>query len=146
VDVGSTASYAVKTCYAPYYFAVSAYDATGVISDPSRGIRDGASGPASPPMVTALAVTANVPSPQAIGTTVTWLATAMGGVAPYEFQWTLYGAGQWTVLPWTAASTWTWTPSTPGDDYQVTVAVRSSGRPGTDGEMQQSVPFTVIAP
>jgi hypothetical protein len=156
VDVGNTTSYAVKNLLddTTYYFAVCAYDAMGVTSDPSTEV-SGTTAPAVPPGVTALAVppgmtavalTSNVPSPQVIGTTVTWLATATGGVAPYEFQWVLYGAGQWTVLPWTADSTWTWTPSTPGKDYQVTVAVRSSGSSSTDGELQQSVPFTVIAP
>ena len=50
-----------------------------------------------------------------------------------------------TVGPWTDASTWTWTPSTPGSDY-VGVAVRSSGSGSTVGEMVQWVPFTVTAP
>jgi len=156
VDVGNTTSYAVKNLLddTTYYFAVCAYDATGVTSDPSTevsgttaaAVPPGSMALAVSPGVTALALTSNVPSPQVIGTTVTWLATATGGVEPYEFQWALYEAGQWTVLPWTADSTWTWTPSTPGNDYQVTVAVRSSGSSSTEGEMQQSVPFTVIAP
>ena len=41
------------------------------------------------PIVTTLALTANVPSPQVLGNTVSWLAAATGGVAPYQFQWTL---------------------------------------------------------
>jgi hypothetical protein len=147
VDVGNTTSYAVRNLLdgTTYYFVVCAYDATGVMSDPSTEV-SGTTAPAGLPVVTALALTANVASPYLVGTTVTWSSTATGGVAPYQFQWALYGAGQWTVLPWTADSTWTWTPSTPGDDYQVTVAVRSSGSSSTNGEMQQSVPFTVIAP
>ena len=150
VDVGNTTSYAVKNLLdgTTYYFAVRAYDATGVTSDSSTEISatTAPAVPAVPPVVTALALSADVASPQLVGTTVTWLATATGGVEPYEFQWRLYGAGQWTVMPWTADSTWTWTPSTPGNNYQVTVAVRSYGNTSTDGEMQQSVPFTVIAP
>jgi Fibronectin type III domain len=150
VDVGNTTSYAVKNLLegTTYYFAVCAYDATGVTSDPSTEV-SATTAPEVPPVrpvVTTLALSANVASPQLVGTTVTWLATATGGVAPYEFQWTLYGAGRWNVLPWTADSTWTWTPSTPGNDYQVTVAVRSAGSGSPYGEMQQSVPFTVIAP
>ena len=42
---------------------------------------------------------------------MTWSATATGGVAPYQFQWSVYHADQWTVGPWTSASTWAWTPT-----------------------------------
>jgi hypothetical protein len=147
VNVGNTTSYAVKNLLdgTTYYFAVRAYDAGGVTSDLSLEV-SGTTPMAVPPVVTAVSLTANVPSPQVAGTTVTWLSTATGGVAPYQFQWALYGAGQWTVLPWTNASTWTWTPSTPGSDYQVRVAVRSSGSSSASGEMVQAVPFTVTAP
>jgi len=147
VDVGNTTSYTVKNLLdgTTYYFAVRAYDATGATSDPSLEV-SGMTAPAVPPVVTALALTANVPPPQLVGTTVTWLATATGGVAPYQFQWALYSAGQWAVGPWTTASTWTWTPSTADNDYQVRVAVRSSGSSTSGGEMLQSVPFTITAP
>ena len=146
VDVGYATSYAVKNLLdgTTYYFAVRAYDATGATSDPSAEV-SGTTAPAVPPVVTALALTANVLSPQVIGTTVTWLATATGGVAPYQFQWSLYRAGQWTVSSWLPNSTWAWTPTTSGNDYQIRVAVRSSGSSSTVGEMVQSVPFTLIA-
>jgi hypothetical protein len=146
VDVGYTTSYTVKNLLdgTTYYFAVRAYDATGVMSDPSAEV-SGTTPPAVAPVVTALSLTANVPSPQVIGTTVTWLATATSGVAPYQFQWSLYRAGEWTVSSWLPNSTWTWTPTTPGDDYQIRVAVRSSGSSSAVGEMVQSVPFTLVA-
>ena len=147
VDVGNTTSYTLNSLSdgTTYYFAVRAYDATGATSDPSAEV-SATTLPSVLPAVTGLALTADVPSPEGVGTTVTWLSTASGGVAPYEFKWALYGAGQWTVWPWTIASIWTWTPSTPGDDYQVRVDVRSSGSSSTGGEMSQSVPFTVTAP
>jgi fibronectin type III domain protein len=147
VDVGNTTSYAVKNLLdgTTYYFAVRAYDAAGETSDPSLEV-SGTTARAVPRVVTALALTANVAPPQVAGTTITWLSTAAGGVAPYQFQWGVYRAGQWTVGPWTVASTWTWTPSAPGSDYQVRVAVRSSGSSSTLGELVQSVPFTVTAP
>ena len=40
------------------------------------------------------------PSPQIVGTIVTWVAAATGGVTPYQFQWALYQAGSWTVGAW----------------------------------------------
>jgi hypothetical protein len=147
VDVGNTTSYTLSGLSdgATYYFAVRAYDAIGDVSDPSAEV-SAIIAPSVPAVVTALALAVSVPPPQLVGTTVNWLSTATGGVAPYQFQWALYGAGQWTVWPWTATSTWTWTPTTPGNDYQVKVAVRSSGSSSTSGEMSQSVPFTVTAP
>jgi hypothetical protein len=146
VDVGNTTSYTLNGLWSgtTYYFAVHAYDATGVASEASNEI-SATIAPSVPPVITALALTANVPPPQVAGTSVTWLSTARGGVAPYQFQWAEYGAGKWTVYPWTNASTWTWRPSTAGD-YQVRVAVRSSGSSSTVGEMVQSVPFKVTAP
>jgi len=147
VDVGSRTSYTVNSLAdgTTYYFAVRAYDAIGDMSNLSSEVyATTLSG--VPPVVTALALTADHPSPQVVGTTVTWLSAATGGVAPYEFQWALYGAGNWTVSPWTIASTWTWTPLTPGTEYQVKVAVRSAGSSSTSGEMSQSVPFTVTSP
>jgi hypothetical protein len=146
VNVGGATSYTVNGLSAgtTYYFAVRAYDASGMMSDPSSEVQ-ATIAPSVTPVVTALALSANVPSPQIAGSTITWLSTATGGIAPYQFQWMLYQAGSWTVWPWTLAPTWTWTPSTPGNDYQVRVAVRSSGSTTTSGEMIQSVPFTVVA-
>lgn len=142
-NVGNTTSYTLNglSVGTTYYFVVSAYDATGRTSAPSAEI----SVRIAPPVVTALSLTASVPPPQVAGTSVTWRAVASGGVAPYQFQWSLYTDGKWTVNPWTTASAWTWKPSAPGA-YQVRVAVRSSGSSSTAGEMVQSVPFTVTAP
>jgi hypothetical protein len=147
VDVGFTTSYTLNGLAdgTTYYFAVRAHDPIGDMSNLSNEVY-ATTLAGVPPVVTALALTANLPSPQVVGTTVTWLSTAGGGVAPYEFQWALYQAGNWTAWPWTLASTWTWTPSTSGNDYQVRVAARSSGSSSTSGEVSQSVPFTVTAP
>src|SRR6266487_1026138 len=67
VDVGNTTSYTVKNLLdgTTYYFAVRAYDATGATSDPSLEV-SGMTAPAVPPVVTALALTANVPPPQLV--------------------------------------------------------------------------------
>jgi len=74
---------------------------------------------------------------------VNWLATVGGGVAPYQFQWSLYQSGAWTSSPWGMASNWTWTPSIAGSDYQIKVAVRSAGDTNPAGEMTQIVPFVI---
>jgi len=147
VDVGYATTYTLNglSDATTYYFAVRAYDAARVMSNPSVEI-SATTSPAVQPVVTSITLSPSVPSPEVAGTTVTWGSTATGGVTPYQFQWALYQAGNWMVWPWTSAATWTWTPATPGNDYQVRVAVRSSGSNSTSGEMAQSAPFTVTAP
>ena len=153
VDVGSATSYTLDGLFegATYYFAVRAYDARGTLSPPSAEV-SGTTGPAVTPVapvvtpvVTALSLTASVPSPQLVGTSVMWSAAASGGIAPYQYQWSLYQAGNWTALPWTDAATWSWTPTVAGD-YQVRVAVRSAGNTSTTGELSRSMSYTVNAP
>ncbi len=144
VDVGNTTLYTVRNLsyFTTYYFAVRAYDATGALSDPSNEL----SATPAVPVVTSLSLISSVPSPQVIGSTVNWVATATGGVPPYQFEWALYAAGSWTtVQPWSTSATWTWIPSAAGD-YQVRVAARSAGSTSETGELTQSVPFTVTAP
>ena len=146
VDVGNTTSYTLGGLSngTTYYLAVRAYDAAGDMSDLSAEV-SGTTLPSAQPLVTGLSLTASAPAPQLVGATVNWLAAATGGVAPYQFQWSLYSAGSWASWPWTTGSTWTWTPSTPGTDYQVKVAVCSAGSGSTSGELSQSVPFAVRA-
>jgi Fibronectin type III domain len=147
VDVGYTTSYTLNDLLdgTTYYLAVRAYDAVGALSAPSAEVTaNPLSG--SAPVVNSLTLSSNIPSPQPVGAVVNWLSTAAGGVAPYEFQWSLYKAGAWNSWPWASSSTWTWTPSSAGSDYQIRVAVRSSGSSSTTGELTQSTPFTVTAP
>jgi hypothetical protein len=147
VDVGYTTSQYLTNLPdgATYYFAVRAYDAAGVMSDLSQEVSATVT-PTAPPVVTSLSLNSSVPSPQLTGTTVNWLSTATGGVAPYQFQWAFYQAGSWTSWPWSAASSWTWTPGSAASDYQVRVSVRSSGSTNTTGELTQTVPFVISGP
>jgi len=150
VDVGSATSYTAHGLLdgTTYYFAVRAYTVSGVFSDSSDEVQATTTpAPASAvsPVVGSLSLTANLASPQLVGTTITWLATAWGGITPYQFLWSIYEAGSWTIGPWTSASTWTWTPTTAGADYQVKVAVRSFDSSGSGEELTQTVPFTIAA-
>ena len=145
IVVGSATSYTVQGLLdgTTYYFAVRSYAVSGALSDPSDEVQ--ATTPlAASPVVRSLSLTANLASPQLVGTEVTWLATASGGITPYEFQWSVYEAGSWTIGPWTSASTWIWTPATAGTDYQVKVAVRSFGSSSGE-ELTQTVPFSTVA-
>ena len=147
IDIGYTTSQSFTNLSGgtTYYFALRAYDAERLMSDLSQEVS--VSAPSSVPQpVTSLSLNSSLPSPQLRGTTINWLSTATGGVAPYQFQWSLYSAGSWTSSPWTTASSWSWTPSSAGSDYQVRVAVRSAGSTSATGEITQTVPFTVSGP
>ena len=143
VDVGFTTRYTVAGLAdgITHFLAVRAHDAAGNVSDFSNEVY-ATTAPAALPVITSLALVSSVSPPQPAGTTITWVATASGGVEPYQFQWSVYQSGLWTVLPWTSSSTWNWTPVVTGD-YQIRVAVRSAGSTSADGEFSQSVPFAI---
>ena len=142
VDVGFTTSYTLPTIAegATYYFTVAAYDAIGQMSPAAQEV----STTIPRTTVTSLALISSVPSPQYLGAVVTWAATASGGIAPYEYQWSVNDGQQWTATPWTTASTWTWAPSTTNSNYRIQVGVRSAGNTG-GAELTQSVPFVITA-
>jgi hypothetical protein len=93
--------------------------------DPSMG------GAIAFPIASALAVTslsASAPPPQAANTTITFTASAAGGVARYEYKWLLSSGSGWTVAQqWSASNTFTWRPTSANSNYSVGVWVRSVG-------------------
>ena len=82
------------------------------------------------PMVTSLTLMPNVASPQAVGTRVTWTATAAGGQAPYQYQWLTYDGAAWTQRAWGTSRTLDWTPAQVCEACQVAVRVRSAWNTG----------------
>ncbi len=68
----------------------------------------------------------NLASPQRAGTTVTFTASAAGGIGPYQYKFRVYNGSTWTVAQtWSASNLLLWTPTTPGS-YQVEVWVRGA--------------------
>lgn len=68
----------------------------------------------------------------AAGTTVTWTATATGGVAPLQYKFWAYDPSiGWSVIQdYGSANTTTWTPLKPGT-YDLQVWVRAAGSTAT---------------
>ena len=103
-------------------------------------------GPNQPPVFNSL--TPNKASPQNVGTTVRWTASASdpeGDTIYYKFH--LKGpstGGAWeTVREWGTTNFWDWTPSQQGD-YEINVWIRDGKHAGTDSwDAYKITPFKV---
>lgn len=70
---------------------------------------------------------ANVPSPQLLGSSITFSASAAGGVGPYQYKWLTSNGSGWTVVQsWSTSNTFVWTPAVASSSYSVGVWVRSA--------------------
>jgi subtilisin family serine protease len=80
--------------------------------------------------VTAVAVTTNVPSPQATGAQVTVTANATGTTGNYEYQFVLRNpSGVWSVVqPYSSSPSWNWNTGSVGG-YFIQVWARNAGSP-----------------
>jgi hypothetical protein len=82
-----------------------------------------------PDPLTVTSLTPNAPSPSPIGQTLTWSATATGGIAPLSYQFWRLDTGVWRLVQdYGASSTYTWTPSAADiGEHALQVWVRSFG-------------------
>jgi hypothetical protein len=93
--------------------------------------------------LTLSSVTANRTGVRPVGRSITFTATAAGGVAPYQYKWWVWNGSTWTVARnWGTGNTLAWTPTAPGD-YQLQVWVRSAGTSGEPPEAYGNLPMTV---
>jgi len=102
-------------------------------------------GTTAPPTITAF--TASVTFPVAVGTPVTWTATATGGVAPLQYQFWRYdfSTGVWTIVrPYAPSSTFVWTPgAAEAGQHYFAVGVRSAGSTAAYDAIRGFGPFTI---
>lgn len=98
------------------------------------------------PGVTVSAFTADRGFPLAAGTTVTWTATASGGVSPVQYEfWALDPSTGWSIIqPYGSSNTATWTPLHPGT-FGLQVWVRASGSTSTYDAWLGSGDLTITA-
>ena len=95
-------------------------------------------------MVSSVTLSADKASPVSKGTTIAFSAQAVGGAAPYQYQWLIFDGRKWTtVSTWSSANKYSWTPTSADPKYQVAVWARSSGSTNDRGEATATVPFVV---
>jgi Putative Ig domain/IPT/TIG domain len=124
IDVGNTTSYTflIPDPTRVYYLALRAYNTSGLFSGFSNEL---STTPIAPLSVTNLA--ANASSPQLLGATVTFSATATGGTGPYQYKWWV-SAGTTSTMgrDWSTNNTFAWTPPAAGANYTITVWARNA--------------------
>ena len=87
-------------------------------------------------------LTADRTPPQPLGTTVTFIAVAAGGTAPYQCQWRVYNGSKWvTKQNWRSSSQFVWKPTTANSRYQVRAVVRSTNASGTTASATMDFPI-----
>jgi hypothetical protein len=104
--------------------------------------------PIVPPIVVN-PITANRPSPQPVGQTIVFTASASGGVAPYRYTWWVWnGSSSIRVAGPSTTNTLTWRPTVAYPFYNISVHVESA--PGVDpngsGQAWMSIPFAIVPP
>jgi N-acetylmuramoyl-L-alanine amidase len=103
----------------------------------------------TPAQLALTGLTANLASPQATGSPITFAAAATGGTAPYQYKWLVTSGGTTTVLrAWATGNTYTWTPTATGT-YQISVWVRSASNTNDAPENANSsgsFSFTITTP
>ena len=123
VDVGNITTYTLTSLLpgVRYYFALRAYNAAGT----SPYSNEVSVTTLSPLTVTNL--TANRASPQPPGTTITFSATASGGIPPYQYKfWIITGTTQTVGRNWSTTSTFAWTPTVANSNYTIRVWARNA--------------------
>jgi YVTN family beta-propeller protein len=116
---------------------------SGTTTDMAEAYRQVAYTITPPPPLSVPSVTPDRPSPQPEGTTITFTATATGGVAPIQYKWWLYNGRAWSVgQPWSTSTTFAWMPTVPGA-YTIQVWARNAGTTTDTAEAYRQVAYTV---
>src|SRR2546427_4332585 len=94
--------------------------------------------------VTLTSITNDKPAPQSVGTSITFTASASGGIAPYQYKWWLWNGTAWNIVQdWSGSATFVWTPTVANPNYQVIAWVRSAGNTVDTFESYKQLAFAI---
>ena len=98
--------------------------------------------------VTGLAVTADLPAPQEVSSTIVWTATPIGGSGALVYKWfvSLDGATWNAVGSWTSSNQFAWTPDVANANYRVSAWVKRAANPADAAEASAEQPFPIYEP
>ena len=124
---------------------------SGRITRPACAVAIGRTGrnrdDAGHPTITSLTIISQVAPPRPVNTAVQWTATAVGGVAPYQYRWFVFdGENWWKIGSWTATATVAWQPTVANGGYVFGVWARSAGSNADAPEMSVLQPFSIAPP
>jgi hypothetical protein len=160
IDVGNVTSYQFSEPdpRVRYYLAVRAYNTAGMTSGYSNET-------VTTPALTVTGITSSQSSPQQVGATITFTATAIGGTPPHQFKWWIDDGTRTTLAQdwstgntvtwgslgqeWTSSSTFTWTPTSANQIYTIRVWGRNAGDPDDEPDNPGATldtTFTITSP
>jgi hypothetical protein len=117
---------------------------TADVAETTRALAYVITAPTGSPVVTNVALTANLAAPQVAGTAVTFTATPTEGVAPHQYKWMVFDGVSWTsVMGWTTVNTYAWTPAVASANFRIGVWARSAGNTADAAEYPVSVGFAI---
>lgn len=103
--------------------------------------------PPVPPVATVreVTLTSDKAAPRRVNELMTFSATAVDGVAPYQYKWLVHDGRSWTAATdWTPSAQMRWTPSSANPDYRIGVWARSAGNAADAKEAEASMPFAIV--
>ena len=93
--------------------------------------------------VSAVKLTSDKTSPQGIGAPIRFTATPSGGTAPFVYKWSVSGGVTPITTGWGASNTFTWTPTTPDNNYRISVSVKRASNAADQAEATDEVRFNI---
>jgi hypothetical protein len=93
--------------------------------------------------VASVKLIADKPSPQGIGAPIKFTATPSGGTAPLVYKWSVSGGASPTTTGWGESNTFTWTPTTAGNNYRISVSVKRASNGADQAEATAELRFNI---